>query len=109
MNPSWVCATEPSNSIEDVDFDWVTKPLKEIIAEGWPVASREHVLGKDVGRQEIHSVTTAAKSLGLREDRTRVLQKAEGIIEKNDSRSDAQITFAASKIIGLERQNFSTD
>ena len=93
-----------SNSIEDADFDWVKTPLSEIISEGWPVASRKHVLGKDVGSQEIHSVTTAAKALGLREDRTRVLLEAEEIIEKDDHRSDARITFPASMIQGLQEK-----
>jgi hypothetical protein len=93
-----------NNSIEDADFNWVTDPLRKIVSEGWPVASRKRVLGRDVGRQELHSVATAATALGLRQDRTRVLLQAEGIIEEGDPRSDAQITFPASKIIGLREK-----
>jgi hypothetical protein len=89
------------NYSNDPDFEWITSAIRDIVSKRWLTPALTQVLGRAVDHSKMHSVSTAARALGLHPNRTRTLLEAEGIIPKADTRTDSQIIFPADSIDGL--------
>ncbi|WP_323042269.1 TniQ family protein [Gemmobacter sp.] len=81
--------------LNDSGFDPFRDILRECILENWPIAPAEMVLGQVVPERRLHSVTTAAKEIGIG---TKVLEHflvEVGAIAADDPRPQSRRLFDA--------------
>lgn len=87
--------------LNDPGFDPFRDILRECILENWPIAPAEMVLGQVVPERRLHSVTTAAKEIGIG---TKVLEHflvEVGAIAADDPRPQSRRLFDAKAYAGL--------
>ena len=69
--------------------------LREIIFQTWAVPADEPILGKSLSAPRLYSVLTAADELGRSAKTTRRMLEHFGIVDPEDNRPDARLTFLA--------------
>lgn len=69
--------------------------LREVIFQTWAVPADEPILGKSLSAPRLYSVLTAADELGRSAKTTRRMLEHFGIVDPEDNRPDARLTFDA--------------
>lgn len=69
--------------------------MREVILDTWAIPAGEQILGKSVAAPRLHSVLTAAKEIGRTPKVARQLLAHAGVVDPEDTRPDARLTFDA--------------
>ncbi|MFG6532990.1 TniQ family protein [Sulfitobacter sp. 1A16787] len=69
--------------------------LREVIFQTWAVPADEPILGKSLSTPRLYSVLTAADELGRSANTTRRMLEHLGVVDPEDNRPDARLTFDA--------------
>lgn len=77
----------------DPGFDYFRDLLRERVLDTWPIAAGETVLGTKLPKRRLHSVSSLSQETGEDSGTLRRRLAAKRIIEPEDNRPDAQITF----------------
>ena len=80
----------------DRGFDFFRGLIRERVLATWPIAPGEKVLGVQLKKRQLHSIASLSQETGEDSGTLRRRLAAKGVIDADDSRPDAQITFPAS-------------
>lgn len=80
----------------DPGFDHFRDMLRERVLETWQIGPGEKVLGVEVRERRLHSIASLAQETEIDSGTLRRRLAAKGLIDADDDRPDAQVTFSAS-------------
>jgi len=75
--------------------------LREVVLDVWPIAAGTKVLGVTLDKRLRHSVVTAAEEARVSPALMRRLLVTEGVVQADDPRPDARLTFPAEALAPL--------
>lgn len=90
-----------STAANDPRYDPFRNLLREVALDIWAFSPGTKLLGHPLKARRMHSVLTVATEVGVSPARMRGLLVSEGVIDADEERSDARLTFPSAEVDDL--------